>query len=169
MGPPPPKRKIIHFDLKPANILFDDLHCVKVTDFGLSKIVEDDGMGGGDPTSLELTSQGAGTYWYLPPECFQMGSAVRISNKVDVWSMGVILFQTLYGRRPFGEGQTQEQMLQHNTIAQAQAGVQFPPKPNVSTEAKAFMRRCFTYSQASRPDVLALCEDPWLRMKLRAT
>jgi tousled-like kinase len=34
---------------------------------------------------MELTSQGAGTYWYLPPECFEMsaqGHAPRISNKV---------------------------------------------------------------------------------------
>lgn len=44
------------------------------TDFGLSKIVDtvDDG------DSMELTSQGAGTYWYLPPECFLMDQDVRI-------------------------------------------------------------------------------------------
>jgi serine/threonine protein kinase len=169
MGPPPPKRKVIHYDLKPANILFDELRSVKVTDFGLSKIVEDDGSGGGDPTSLDLTSQGAGTYWYLPPECFAMGPAPpRISNKVDVWSVGVILFQMLYGRRPFGEGMNQEQFLLQNAIAQTQAGPAFPPKPSVSAEAKAFIRRCLTYLQADRPDVLAVCEDPYLRMKLKA-
>ena len=166
MGPPPARRKIIHYDLKPANILFDDLHRVKVTDFGLSKILDagemDDGGGGGH-SSMELTSQGAGTYWYLPPECFQVGSAVRISNKVDVWSLGVIMFQMLYNARPFGEGQTQEQMLQQNAILQAQAGVQFPAKPVVSDAAKAFIRRCLTYSQALRPDVLTICEDPYLR------
>ena len=43
--------------------------------------------------SVELTSQGAGTYWYLPPECFETGAVPRISNKVDVWSAGVIFFQ----------------------------------------------------------------------------
>lgn len=37
-------------------------------DFGLSKIVEE-----GEASALELTSQGAGTYWYLPPECFELG------------------------------------------------------------------------------------------------
>eukprot|EP00961_Rhodomonas_salina_P190912 2575980-Rhodomonas_salina.1 len=43
---------------------------------------------------IELTSQGAGTYWYLPPECFEVGSTPpKISSKVDVWSAGVIFYQ----------------------------------------------------------------------------
>jgi len=45
-------------------------------------------------TSLELTSQGAGTYWYLPPECMATGEdKQRISTKVDIWSLGVIFYQ----------------------------------------------------------------------------
>ena len=50
---------------------------VKITDFGLSKVMDcsDD--------SMELTSQGAGTYWYLPPECFVVGKEPpKISSKV---------------------------------------------------------------------------------------
>jgi len=42
---------------------------------------------------------------YLPPECF--GDNPRISSKVDVWSLGVIFYQILYGVRPFGEGLSQ--------------------------------------------------------------
>lgn len=40
----------------------------------------------GETMGMELTSQGAGTYWYLPPECFETGgsSAPRISNKASV-------------------------------------------------------------------------------------
>ena len=46
-------------------------------DFGLSKIVEE-----GQSRGMELTSQGAGTYWYLPPECFLLGSTPPvITNK----------------------------------------------------------------------------------------
>ncbi|CAL5428421.1 unnamed protein product [Camellia sinensis] len=51
-------QKIIHYDLKPGNVLFDEFGVAKVTDFGLSKIVEDDVGSQG----MELTSQGAGTY-----------------------------------------------------------------------------------------------------------
>lgn len=50
---------------------------MKITDFGLSKIMEE------NESAVELTSQGAGTYWYLPPECFETGhEPPRISNKV---------------------------------------------------------------------------------------
>lgn len=53
---------IIHYDLKPANILLQSgttSGAIKITDFGLSKIMED----ADDADSIELTSQGAGTYW----------------------------------------------------------------------------------------------------------
>ena len=66
-------KPVIHYDLKPGNILFNNRE-VKLTDFGLSKILE-------SPSStVDLTSQGTGTYWYLPPECFCRDP--KISSKV---------------------------------------------------------------------------------------
>ncbi|CAK7329227.1 unnamed protein product [Dovyalis caffra] len=146
-------QKIIHYDLKPGNVLFDEFGIAKVTDFGLSKIVEEDVGSQG----MELTSQGAGTYWYLPPECFELSKTPLISSKAT----GVLFYQMLFGRRPFGHDQTQERILREDTIIKARR-VEFPSKPTISNEAKDLIRRCLTYNQADRPDVLTTAQDPYL-------
>ena len=94
------KPPVIHYDLKPGNILLSNGSIcgdIKITDFGLSKIMDEDNYN--PEHGMDLTSQGAGTYWYLPPECFVVGKTPpKISSKVDVWSVGVIFYQCLYGR-----------------------------------------------------------------------
>lgn len=153
------KRRIIHYDLKPGNILLHNGE-VQITDFGLSKIMSEkestvDGM--------ELTSQGAGTMWYLPPECFETSRQARISIKVDVWSAGVILFQMLYGRKPFGHDQSQEKMFREKTVQHQE--LQFPTKAGVSAQAKDFMRKCLTREASARPDVRQVLMHPFLRKR----
>lgn len=68
-------------DLHPlANILMTDAG-IRITDFGLSKIMDQQSDSG---DGVELTSQGAGTYWYLPPECFLRGNEPpKVSSKVS--------------------------------------------------------------------------------------
>uniref|UniRef100_A0AAY5EL30 non-specific serine/threonine protein kinase n=1 Tax=Electrophorus electricus TaxID=8005 RepID=A0AAY5EL30_ELEEL len=156
------KPPIIHYDLKPGNILLvDGTACgeIKITDFGLSKIMDDDNYG---VDGMDLTSQGAGTYWYLPPECFVVGKEPpKISSKVDVWSVGVLFFQCLYGRKPFGHNQSQQDILQENTILKA-TEVQFPVKP-----VAAFIRRCLAYRKEDRFDVHQLGSDSYLLPHMR--
>lgn len=147
-------QKIIHYDLKPGNILFDENGNVKIADFGLSKIMEH------DSDAMELTSQGAGTYWYLPPECFNRDNP-QISSKVDVWSAGVILYQMLFGCKPFGNNISQRTILEQNLINNT-LQVDFPSNKKVSDEAKNFLKKCLTPNVIQRPDVFQLSQDPFL-------
>jgi tousled-like kinase len=89
------KERVIHYDLKPSNIMFHE-GVIKILDFGLCKAIENS-----EDTRIELTSQGAGTYWYLPPESFEPYNP-QISSKVDIWSVGVIFYEMLFGVKPFG-------------------------------------------------------------------
>jgi len=158
-------RPVIHYDLKPGNILLCNGNVcgnIKITDFGLSKQM-DDGLNPDE--GMELTSQGAGTYWYLPPECFARmpgGMPPKIDNKVDVWSVGVIFYQCLYGRKPFGHNQTQDAILKNDTILNANE-VTFPNKPAISLECKSFIKGCLAYYKDKRSDVFQLYAHPYLQ------
>lgn len=145
---------IIHYDLKPGNILFHDGE-VKITDFGLSKIIEDRESG-----VLDLTSQGAGTYWYLPPECFSINQP-RISSKVDVWSIGVLCYQLLFGKKPFANNVPAVQILQ-NQMINSQSKVEFPTTIKVSDKATDFIKQCLITDQEKRPGVNTLVKHPFI-------
>ena len=176
------ERPIIHYDLKPANILFhsEDRACIdiKVTDFGLSKIiveqqqqqqlaVNNNHPGGGGAGVIELTSQGTGTYWYQPPECFEgpdpvTGAAPKITNKVDIWAAGVIFFQMLFGKKPFGDGESQRKIWAEKTIPRrARETLEFPSKPSVSADAKDVIRKMLSYKVDERPDVFTVSKEPY--------
>lgn len=140
------KPRIIHFDLKPQNIIFHHGE-VKISDFGLCKILDS------NESRCELTSQGVGTYWYLPPETFLVGdSAPSISSKVDVWALGVIFYEMLYGQKPFGHNMSQDKILKEGVILKS-VRVTFPPKAGISQEAKDLITKCLAYSEIDRYDV----------------
>lgn len=157
---------VIHYDLKPANILLQSdgttIMEIKITDFGLSKIIGNTHDGPSDNPSIDLTSQGSGTYWYLPPECFDTSTTPRISNKVDVWALGVIFFQMLFGRRPFAEGESQRRIWQERLIVSAARSLTFPDTPRLSEDAKDFIRHCLTFNQADRYDISQASQHSYL-------
>ncbi|CAD8087120.1 unnamed protein product [Paramecium sonneborni] len=152
------QNNIIHYDIKPQNILFHQNE-IKLSDFGLCKVVDN------DKSKTELTSQGVGTYWYLPPECFHIGEQLpNISNKVDIWSLGVIFYEMLYGVKPFGQGYSQENILKNKIILQSE-NVSFPTKPHVSNECKEFIKGCLNYCQTERFDFVQACNHQYMQQR----
>ena len=149
--------KIIHYDLKPENIIFNNME-VKISDFGLAKIVESNN------DRVQLTSQGVGTYWYLPPECFEEKKNINISSKVDIWSCGVILFEMFFRKKPFGQNYTQDKLLKERVMQNAKV-VEIPNKPNISDECKDFIRHCLAYHQEDRYDVFQALESPFIKQE----
>jgi serine/threonine protein kinase len=90
---------LIHRDLKPENIFIvreEDDEIVKVLDFGLAKATDPIATGGAEPTR---TGALLGTPFYMSPE--QVQGLRTIDHRSDLWTIGVVVFECLTGRRPF--------------------------------------------------------------------
>ncbi|XP_050271295.1 G-type lectin S-receptor-like serine/threonine-protein kinase SD2-5 isoform X2 [Quercus robur] len=92
------RQKIVHLDIKPHNILLDENFNAKVSDFGLSKLVDHD--------QSQVVTNMRGTPGYMAPEWLSS----MITEKVDVYSFGVVLLEILCGRRNFDHSQPEEAM-----------------------------------------------------------
>jgi tRNA A-37 threonylcarbamoyl transferase component Bud32 len=92
---------IIHRDLKPANLFLthraDGSPCVKVLDFGISKLTST--AASGVDLSMTRTHATMGSPLYMSPE--QMEDTRSVDARTDIWAMGTILYELLTGRVPF--------------------------------------------------------------------
>jgi len=94
-------RGIVHRDLKPANLFLtqklDGEPCVKVLDFGISKLIQDDGTI--DSENITVTSSLVGTPKYMSPE--QIQDSRNVDSRTDIWGLGTIFYELLTQTRPF--------------------------------------------------------------------
>jgi eukaryotic-like serine/threonine-protein kinase len=93
---------IFHRDVKPENIYLvrrGDADFVKVVDFGISKAVKPGGDEGGEGYRLTHTGLLLGTPLYMSPE--QARGEEDLDHRVDIWALGVLLYECLTGEVPF--------------------------------------------------------------------
>ena len=85
---------VIHRDVKPANILLSEVDTPILTDFGIAKLLE-----GTDGHTLTGSGVGIGTPEYMAPE--QGIGASTIDNRADIYSLGIVLYEMITGRKPY--------------------------------------------------------------------
>jgi eukaryotic-like serine/threonine-protein kinase len=125
---------LVHRDIKPGNLLITPDGRVKITDFGIARIA--------DQVPLTATGQVMGTVQYLSPE---QASGHPASPTTDIYSLGIVAYECLAGRRPFtGESQV--------AIAMAQINEAAPELPvTVSEPVRNLVYSCIAKNPANRP------------------
>lgn len=83
---------IVHRDIKPGNILFKEDGSLTITDFGVAKHITD------EYEDITVNNMVVGTPYYISPE---QGSGMKVDQRSDLYSLGVIFYQMLTGKRPY--------------------------------------------------------------------
>jgi len=137
---------ITHRDIKPANIMVTAEGRVKILDFGLAKL----GQG------ADLTKEGStvGTTAYMSPE---QASGKEVDGRTDLWSLGVILYELLSGKRAFGGGY--DQAVLYSVMNEDAAPLDGVDK-GLSSVVQSLMRKDPEERLASAQDVISAL-DPY--------
>ncbi|WOK98203.1 CDPK-related kinase 3 isoform X1 [Canna indica] len=140
---------VVHRDLKPENFLFttkDENAPIKLIDFGLSDFIRPD----------ERLNDIVGSAYYVAPEVLHKS----YSMEADIWSIGVITYILLCGSRPFW-ARTESGIFR--AVLRADPNFEYSPWPDISPEAKDFVRRLLNKDYRKRMTAAQALTHPWLR------
>ena len=145
-------RGVIHRDIKPGNLMITRDGTLKILDFGIAQL-----EGAVDPMGRT-----PGTAHYMSPEQVAEGS---VDGRADLWSLGVVLYEMLAGRRPF-EGKTHEAV--RRAIAREEAVPLAEVLPRISPDLEALTRKLLQKDPSHRPGSAAEVEKELRRLRRSA-
>lgn len=145
------RHKMLHRDIKGANILLTSNGLIKLGDFGFSHQYE-------GTVSGACASTFCGTPYYLAPELW---NNQRYSKKADVWSLGVLLYEIIALKRPFTATNMKGLMSKVNKG-------EYPPLPeNFSKELRDVVRAILVVDPNKRPSIDGIFEIPYVKQGLK--
>ena len=139
-------RKLIHRDIKPENILLDEQFNVKLCDFGWSCEMEQE---------EDFRTSVCGTYEYMSPEIVHYR---RHNSKVDIWCLGILLYEMLHGLPPFKADNL-------TTLRDEFLTKDLKFKRNISKDIKDLLEQLTIKDDQIRPDIDAVLRHPAFRSR----
>jgi serine/threonine protein kinase len=138
--------------MKPENILVDNNWRVVITDFGFA-------IKGSDLKQSGSYSR-VGTLEFYPPEMLSpmFGSRIQYDEKVDIWSLGIVIYELIFGRTPFYTGNEDQ------TKGRIRA-MDFSVPHNNYPEATDMFKKIFRHPK-DRITLPQLLVHPWLQKKI---
>ncbi|GMH21829.1 hypothetical protein Nepgr_023672 [Nepenthes gracilis] len=150
------EERIVHSDLKPANFLLVK-GSLKLIDFGIAKAIMS------DTTNIQRDSQ-VGTLSYMSPEAFMCnerdanGNIIKCGRPSDIWSLGCILYQMVFGRTPFSEYKTF--WAKFKVITDPNHEIMYKPVSN--PWLLDLMKKCLVWDRNERWRIPQLLQHPFL-------
>lgn len=147
----------VHRDIKPENLLIDEKECVKLCDFGWC---------------IEVTNKRetfCGTFEYMAPEIIQ---ELPYNHSVDIWSLGVLLYEMAHGYSPFSRAINKERPthltipnLSHQDIFSNILKRKFEIGSNISSLLSDLIQRILTIEQSKRISLQDIIQHKWIQDK----
>ncbi|GAA6047653.1 hypothetical protein NBRC10513_004099 [Rhodotorula toruloides] len=144
------EREIIHRDIKGANILVDNKGNIKISDFGISKKVEDTLLTG---AKVHRPSLQGSVYWMAP----EVVKQTAYTSKADIWSLGCLVVEMLTGAHPWAN------LTQMQAIFRIGSSVRPTVPDDISSEADDFLEQTFEIEHTDRPSAKELLQHGFIR------